>query len=174
MSEAERRESMGEEVGGEVMDLEERLKLAEIERDEYKDRYLRAHADLENYRKRAAKELEETLRYRNLGLVREMLPAMDNLQRALESAKTSPNIEALVKGVSMVLAQMEGVLNSHQVKSIPAMGTAFDPNLHEAIQQMPSEEHPALTVIQEVERGYQLHDRVIRPTKVIVSAGPGK
>src|SRR5690606_20743417 len=99
-------------------------------------------------------------------------PGLDNLQRALQAAKTTRDLDQLVQGVQMVAQQLDDALARHNVTPIASHGEPFDPNVHEAIQQSPSNEHPALTVLHEVERGYKLRDRVVRPSKVIVSSGP--
>jgi molecular chaperone GrpE len=142
------------------------------ERDQALDQAIRAHAELDNYRKRVARELEQAARYQMLPLIRDLLPALDNLARTIQAAGQTTNVDDLVKGAEMILAHFNQVLAGHSVKPIEAVGQPFDPNLHEAIQQLPSDEHPPGTVIQDVELGYILHDRVIRPTKVIVASAP--
>ena len=142
------------------------------ERDQALDQAIRAHAELDNYRKRVSRELEQAARYQMLPLIRDLLPALDNLSRTIQAAGQTTNVDDLVKGAEMILAHFNQVLASHSTKPIEAVGQPFDPNLHEAIQQMPSEEYPPGTVIQDVEPGYMLHDRVIRPTKVIVASAP--
>ena len=149
--------------------LEERLQAAADDRDANYDRFVRTQAEFDNYRKRVQKEAEETRRYQALPIVRELLPALDNLGRAIAAADTTDK-EELVKGVQMVAAQFDAILASHSVVPIEALGQPFDPNRHEALQQVPTDEQPPLTVLEEVERGYLLHDRVVRPSKVIVSA----
>jgi molecular chaperone GrpE len=139
------------------------------ERDDYRDRWSRAQADLQNYRKRIQRDMEEDRKFAVVPLVKAVLPALDNLQRALQAASTSKSVDELVSGVEMVVKQFEDALASVGVQAIAAAGEPFDPNLHEAISQQPSAEHPPMTVLQDVERGYTLHDRVVRPTKVIVS-----
>jgi molecular chaperone GrpE len=148
------------------------LTAALAERDESRDRLLRAHAELENYRKRVQREREEDRRYAAAPLVRDLLPVLDNLQRAVDAARKGGTVDDLQQGVQMVLQQAREVLLKHHVVPIPAAGELLDPHRHEAITQMPSAEHPPLTVLQEVEAGYMLHDRVLRPTKVIVAAPP--
>jgi molecular chaperone GrpE len=147
------------------------LETAIAERDELKDQLLRTRAEMENMRKRMNRERDEERRYAALPVVRDLLPALDNLRRALEAGQKQGGGD-LLQGVQMVLKQLEEVLGRHGAKTIPALGLPFDPNVHEALQQAPSEEHPPMTVLQELEQGYQLHDRVIRPTKVIVSSNP--
>ena len=142
------------------------------ERDENRNKWLRTEAELDNYRKRVQREAEELRRYQALPLARELLPGLDNLRRALAAAESSKNIEDLLQGVRMVAKQFEDILSRHAVQPIEAVGEPFDPNLHEALQQIPSKEYPAMTVVEELERGYTLHDRVVRPSKVIVSSGP--
>ncbi|HVW00293.1 MAG TPA: nucleotide exchange factor GrpE [Planctomycetaceae bacterium] len=154
--------------------LEAQLKAVTAERDQNRENWLRSVADFENYRKRAQKEAETEQQYRVLPIARDLLPVLDNLQRALQAAKGSRDIDQLLQGVGMVAQQFEDILGRHQIKPIEAVGQPFDPNLHEAIQQAPSAEHPAMTVLHDVERGYRLHDRVVRPTKVIVSTKPAE
>jgi molecular chaperone GrpE len=134
-----------------------------------KDGELRAHAELDNVRKRAARELTERLRYANLSLLRDLLPVLDNVDRAIEAGEKSVDAAALLEGFKMVNQQLAEVLNRHHCTRIEALHTPFDPNLHHAIMQQPSEEHPANTVLMVTQNGYQLHDRVVRPSQVIVS-----
>ena len=150
----------------------DQLEAAISERDENRNKWLRTEAELDNYRKRVQREAEELRRYQALPLARELLPGLDNLRRALAAAESSKNIEDLLQGVRMVAKQFEDILSRHAVQPIEAVGEPFDPNLHEALQQIPSKEYPAMTVVEELERGYTLHDRVVRPSKVIVSSGP--
>jgi molecular chaperone GrpE len=154
------------------LSLQDQLDAARGERDANYDRFLRAQAELENYRKRVSREAEENSRYEWLPVARELLPALDNLRRAIAAGETTNNTEELLRGVQMVAAQIEEALARHSIVPIEAVGQPFDPNMHEAVQQIPSAEHPPMTVLQDVERGYKLHDRVVRPTKVIVSAAP--
>ena len=129
----------------------------------------RAIAELENFRRRVQREAEQAARYSSLPLIRELLPAMDNINRTIQAAEQTGKIEDLIQGLQMIVAQVDQVFASHSAKPIVAVGETFDPNLHEALQQVPTNEHPPMTVIQELERGYILHDRVIRPTKVLVA-----
>jgi molecular chaperone GrpE len=134
-----------------------------------KDQSLRCHAELENYRKRAAREMDEHRRYANMGLLRDLLPVLDNVQRAIDAAEKSTDVNGLLDGVKLVAQQLQVVLQQHHCVKIEALGAAFDPNLHHAILQQPSPDHPANTVIMVTQDGYQLHDRVVRPSQVIVS-----
>jgi molecular chaperone GrpE len=156
------------------LSLREQFEAALAERDANYNLYLRTQAELQNYRRRAQRESEEFRQYQALPLARDLLPALDNLHRALAAAETSKNIDELVKGVGMVAKQIESALSRHHVVAIDAAGKQFDPNLHQALQHVPSDEHPPMTVVQEVERGFTLKDRVVRPSTVIVTKPAAK
>ena len=137
-------------------------------------RVLMAHADLENYRKRTRRDMQDQMKYASLPLMNGLLESVDNLQRAIESYEQEPNADGLAEGVVMVAAQIAKVLEDHGCKKIDAVGQPFDPNLHQALQMQASDDHPANTVMQDLRSGFQLHDRLIRPTQVFVSTGPAK
>jgi molecular chaperone GrpE len=155
-----------------AMSLMDQLEAARAERNANYDLYLRAQAELQNYRKRVQKEAEEMRQYQALPVARDLLPALDNLHRALAAAEASGNVKDLVNGVRLVAKQIEAALGRHDVVPIESAGKPFDPNLHQAIQQVQTDEHPPMTVVQEVERGFTLKDRVVRPATVIVSTPP--
>lgn len=157
-----------------VPSLEDQLKAAIAERDANMQKWLLAVADLENYRRRVQKESEQERRYAALPLARDILPALDNLHRALEAAKNGGDVGQLVQGVQMVARQFDEILSRHSVVPINAADKPFDPNLHQALQQVPAPDKPPMTVLAEYERGYTLHDRVVRPSTVIVSAPPAE
>ena len=136
---------------------------------ESKDRVLRVQAELENFRKRAARELQDAHRYANLPLIRDLLPVLDNVDRAIESAEQNHDTASLLEGVKMMARQFKDVLERYHCVRIADLHEPFDPNLHEAISQQPSDEHPAGTVVLVTQTGFQLHDRVVRPSQVIVS-----
>lgn len=136
---------------------------------------LRAKAELENFRKRMQRESENLLKYANLPLIREMLDVVDNLNRATEAARSEgADKSSLEEGVEMVAKQFKGVLEKFGCVAIKALGEEFDPNFHEAIGQIPSEEYAAGVVGLEVAVGYRLYDRVVRPSTVMVSTGPAQ
>lgn len=135
------------------------------------DRVVRAQAELENFRKRVYREMEEERKYASLPLLRSLLPVMDNLDRAIESAEKNHDVQGLLEGVRLVAKQFRSVLQQHHCTMIEAKGTLFDPHLHEAIAQLPSQDVPAGTVIDATLPGYVLHDRVVRAPQVLVSAG---
>ncbi len=152
--------------------VEEQLQAALAERDQFKDKWTRALADHDNYRRRIAREMDEERKYAALPLLKTLLPAFDGLDRAVFAAAQSKNADELIGGVQLTIRQLEAALNGFGAKSIAALGQPFDPNQHEAISQAPSAEHPPMTVLHDIERGYILHDRIVRPSKVIVSIAP--
>ncbi len=140
---------------------------------EANDRALRAQAEVDNARRRFRRENEEAMLYANKPLLTDVLPVIDNIQRALEAAKSNPESSGLLDGVSMVAEQLIGVLEKHKCPMIKAIGEQFDPDLHAAILQQPSEK-PKGTIIEVAQDGYRLHERLIRPSQVIVSTGPAE
>jgi molecular chaperone GrpE len=145
------------------------LDAIKVERDQNLDKFQRVTAELENFRRRVQREAELSARYSSLPLIRDLLPAMDNVTRTIQAAEQTGKLDDLIQGLQMIVAQFDQIFGSHSAKPIAAVGETFDPNHHEALQQVPTDEHPPMTVIQELERGYIMHDRVIRPTKVLVA-----
>jgi molecular chaperone GrpE len=142
-----------------------------VDLEEMKDRALRSQAELENYRKRIARQMEEDRRYAEMGLLRDVLPLWDNMQRAIEAAQAAGEAPALLQGFQMVARQLSDVLEKHQCVKIDALHKPFDPHLHEAITQLPSADFPPQTVLHVTQEGFTLHGRVVRPSQVVVSAG---
>jgi molecular chaperone GrpE len=136
------------------------------------DRVLRAQADLENYRKRARRELEEERRYANLPLLRDLLPVVDNIQRAIAAAEKSSEAGGLLDGIRMVAGSLDSTLARHHCQRIAALNQPFDPAVHEAIAQQPVANLAPHTVVAVAQEGYVLHDRVVRPAQVVVSTVP--
>ena len=139
------------------------------ELEDARDRVLRAQAELDNYRKRARREIEDAGRFANLPLMRDLLPVLDNISRAVKAADAAHDLASLLEGVKMVEGQLETVLRQNHCKKIDALGLPFDPHLHQAISAQPAKGSEPNTVIQVVQDGYQVHDRVVRPAQVIVS-----
>jgi molecular chaperone GrpE len=140
------------------------------------ERFLRAAADLDNYKKRAAREREDVQRFGNERLLKDLLPSVDGLDRALAAA--APD-DALAEGVRLVRATLEQALAKHGVSAFSALGEKFDPAVHEALMQVPTADRPPGTVVLEHARGFKLHDRLVRPAMVGVAvappaAGPGE
>jgi molecular chaperone GrpE len=150
---------------------EERIADLETQLREANERTLRGQAELENYRKRAQREMADERKYAVVPLVRDLLAVVDNLQRAIEAAGQTGGGEGLLAGVKLVASQLETVLAQHGCVPIETVGQPFDPNQHQAIAQEPSNEYPAGTVTRSAQVGYKLHDRVIRPAQVFVSTG---
>ncbi len=137
------------------------------------DRLLRLQADFENFRRRTLKEREEAHSFGHQNLVKDLLPAVDNLERAIEHARKSgrEDLEALLQGIDLVQRDLMGVLAKHGVAEIEAKGMPFDPAWHEALAQTEDESVPANTVMQVFQKGYRLRDRLLRPAQVVVSRG---
>jgi molecular chaperone GrpE len=151
-----------------IAELNEKLAAAEKEKKENWDRYLRSAADLENLRKRQKREIEDTKFETKNKILKEMLPVVDNLERAIEHAAGAGEKNPIVEGVQLVLRQFTTAFERLDVTAVEAMGQPFDPNLHEAISQMESE-LPAGTVVQVLQRGYRAGDRLLRPALVVVA-----
>ena len=152
--------------------LRSRAETAEQKRDEYLDLVKRTQADFENYQKRAQREAIQERKYAQASLAEDLLPALDNLERATSAAKQAGDKGALVQGVSMVQSQLVDILKRQGITRIDALGKPFDPNLHQAVMQMPSADMPPGSVAQVLEQGYMIHDRVLRPARVAVSTAP--
>lgn len=148
------------------------LSATQAELEDTRQKYVRLQAELENFRKRMMRSMDEERRYADLPLLRDLLPVVDNLQRAITAAEKHENASGLLDGVKMVADQLGGVLQRHHCTAIEALDTPFDPHLHEAIAQHPSPTHAPGHVCLVTQVGYQLHDRVIRPAQVIVAAAP--
>jgi molecular chaperone GrpE len=136
---------------------------------ELKDKYLRVLADSENARKRIRQQSEESVRIQKEALIRDLLPVIDNLERAVGAARDGGNGKSIVEGVEMVLRSMYDLLRNHGVTQISALGQQFDPSRHEAVGQIESSAHPHNTVVEEFNRGYQIGERTLRPARVTVA-----
>lgn len=135
------------------------------------DQFTRLAADFENYRKRTLEEQESLVKYGAQKSILELLPVLDNLERATSSLKEDSDPKLLYKSFGMMQRQLMDGLDNIGVKKIPSVGQPFDPSLHEAVSQTTSAEFPEDTIMHEVQSGYQLHDKVLRPAMVIVSTG---
>lgn len=157
----------GESASGPATIESLRRDLADAEK-----RVLLAQADLENFRRRNRRDMQDQLKYASMDLMSEILDSLDNLQRAVESYEQDPNGDGLVEGVKLVAQQMLTTLENKGCKKIDAVGQPFDPTRHQAIQMQPSDEFSANTVMMDLRPGFQLHERVVRPSQVFVSQGP--
>jgi molecular chaperone GrpE len=143
------------------------------QRDEFFEQLQRARADFLNYQKRARLQADADRRYAVGSLATDLLPVLDNLERATEAARGAAGAESIISGLDLVSRQLLGALGKHGIEPIEALGQPFDPNLHEALMQQPDPDHPEGTVVAELGRGYRIQDRVLRPSKVAVSTRPG-
>lgn len=151
--------------------LEEQLAAKEKEARENWDRFLRERADLENYRKRVGREKEELLNYGNKSLLEEILPIIDNLERALTHASEESH-DAIVEGIRMTHGMLLTTLKKFNVTPIEAVGVPFDSAFHQAMAQVPTDQHEPNTIVEEYQKGYMLKDRLLRPSMVTVATQP--
>jgi molecular chaperone GrpE len=168
----ENQAAAGEEKARGKQSREEELmsKLQETEKaaSENYDKYVRVAAELENYRKRAIREKADAVRFGNENLLRDILPLMDNIDRAMDHACNSDDFDAFKQGLKLLQEQLLVCLQKHGVEQIEAVGKDFDPHVHEAMLQVESNEHEESKVVGEFERGYLLNGRLLRPAKVSV------
>jgi len=142
--------------------------------DRFRDLALRSQADFENYKKRAAREKEEAIKYANSSLLEKLIAIVDNFELGLEAARAEGEKSPVFSGMNMVLKQLMDFLNDSGLQPIDAAGKKFDPNLHEAIAHEPSDKVAEGSVIRQMRRGYKLKDRLLRPSSVVVSSGPAE
>ncbi len=167
-------ETAAEEVAeAEESELSE-LEKAQAEATEMKTRYLRAVADMENYRKRMAREKQDIIRGAAADVVESLLPVLDNMKLGLQAAENHPEAKDVTYGFKMVDDQLKKSLSEQGLEELLPDGETFDPNLHECVSHQPSDEIKEDHVIQTVRAGYRLNDRLIRAATVIVSSGPAK
>jgi len=154
------------EAPGDPLDA---VEAAKAEASRFKEQALRALADLDNYRKRSAREVEAARRAAKEDLIREMLPVFDNVVRGIQSAERADDVKSVVEGLGMVMRQFEGTLEKAGVRRVPTVGAVFDPQVHEAIQQVETDEHPPGTIVAEVQGGYVNGERLVRAALVVVA-----
>lgn len=153
---------------------EEQILAAKKEAAANYDRYMRAVADLENFRKRTLREKDELRQFAASGLMEDVIPVIDNLSLGLAAAKQQTEVKGIVDGVTLVLEQLKTTLGRHGLKEVKPDGQRFDPNFHECVSHQPSAEIADEHVMQVVRPGYTLNGRLLRPASVIVSSGPAK
>ena len=169
-------ESQLEELLEEAANSDEQEVVAELTPEqriaELQDKNVRLLAEMDNVRKRAMRDASESRKYAAMPLITDLLSMTDNLQRALDAADAADSVESLKNGVDMVLQGIVQIFQKYSCQPIPTeVGQAFDMNLHEAVGMQPSEDHPANSIMMVASQGYELHDRVLRPSQVIVSSG---
>ena len=158
----------------EVEELRKKLEEKEKEAKEFYERLLRVAADLENYKKRAAKEKEEWIKFANEDLMKAILPFIDNLERAVNHAEKVMDSGVLIEGVRLTLQQLLQTLNKFGVSAFESVGKPFNPAMHEAMLVVETDEHQPNQVLEEFQKGYLLNDRLLRPATVSVSRSPEK
>ncbi len=153
-----------------LKELEARLEAKEEEAKETYDRLLRVSADFENYKKRSAREMEDFRKYANQSLLKEMLSVVDNLELAINSSNDKKKADKhLIEGLNLTLNEILRVFEKFNVKPIEAQGKAFDPAFHEAVMREETTDFPENTVVSEFQKGYLIHDRLLRPAMVVVA-----
>ena len=173
-SETEVKDTTPPSPSGAPAKLEEQLAAAKQEAAASYDRYTRAVADLENFRKRTLREKEELRQFAASGLMEDVIPILDNLGLGMAAAKQQTDVKSIVEGVTLVLEQLKTTLTRHGLKEINPAGQKFNPNFHECIAHLPSADVAEEHVMQVVRLGYSLNGRLVRPASVIVSSGPAK
>jgi molecular chaperone GrpE len=158
----------------EIEELKKKLEEKEKEVGEHHDRLLRVAADFDNYKKRAAREKEEWVKFANEDLIKSILPFVDNLERAVNHSEKTKDIQRLIEGIKMTVQQLLQALNKFGVSPIESLGKPFDPTLHEAMLVVETDQHEPNQVMEEFQKGYLLNDRLLRPATVSVSKYPEK
>jgi molecular chaperone GrpE len=159
---------------GKMAKLEALLKSAEEEMETLRDEKLRLHAETENFKRRITKEKEDFQKYSNEKTATDLLPVIDNLERAVAHAKEAGETGALLEGVEMTLTLFAQILEKMGITIVETVGETFDPQRHEAVQQIESADHEPNIVVSEFQKGYMLYERLIRPAMVVVSKPPAK
>jgi molecular chaperone GrpE len=164
-------EAIHEEQAAETEEVSVLSELDELRKqsEENYQRYVRAQADFDNFRRRAKQEKEDFAKYASLKLIEQLLPVVDNFERALSSSKETKDFDALIKGLDMTYRQLDQLLVQEGLQPIEAIGQPFNPEFHQAIMQVESEEHGEGIILEELQKGYILKDKVVRPAMVKVS-----
>lgn len=153
-----------------LKEMEDKVESIKQEAKENHDRLLRVSAEFENYQKRAAREMNDFRKFANESFVKAMLPVVDNLDRAIESSSNDKHADSsMLEGVNMTLKEILKVFEQFGVKPFESVGKTFDPSLHQAVMQEETETHPENSVVKELQKGYMMHDRLLRPAMVVVS-----
>jgi molecular chaperone GrpE len=163
-------EIISEEAGAvEPSSFQAELEATRRALEEEHNRYLRAIADFANYKRRRQEESESQIKFASQELIIKLLPVIDNFERALQASQVNRNFDGLAEGVSLTLRQLRDMLEKEGVTPIDAVGQEFDPNVHEAVMRVESDDYPDNTVVEELEKGYMQNSRVIRPARVKVA-----
>ncbi|MGG1552664.1 nucleotide exchange factor GrpE [Paenibacillus ferrarius] len=157
------------EASEEAVKVDGELEKARMQAEENYQRMLRVQADFDNFRRRARAEKEDFAKYASLKLIEQLLPIVDNFERALSSSKENKDFDALAKGLDMTYRGIDQLLTAEGLKPIESVGQPFNPEFHQAVMQVESEDHEEGIVVEELQKGYILKDKVIRPAMVKVS-----
>jgi molecular chaperone GrpE len=149
---------------------QQRIQELELKLEEASQKNLRLQADYDNFRRRTREEQAASLKYKSQSLLEQLLPALDNFERALKTEATNEQTQTLIQGMEMVYRQLADALKQEGLTEVPTVGEKFDPNMHQAVMQVEDSEYESNTVIEELQKGYMLKDRVIRPAMVKVNA----
>jgi molecular chaperone GrpE len=158
--------------GREESEAEDPMAGLQADLDRFRDLALRSQADFENYKKRAAREKEEAIKYANKSLLQRLVAILDNFELGLAAAREQGEQSPIYAGMVLVQKQLNDLLSENGLQPVEAEGTPFDPNLHEAIAHEASDQVPEGTVLRQARRGYRFKDRLLRPANVVVSSGP--
>lgn len=162
------------EDNGELAELRKTVAAKTDECKGLNDKYLRLAAEFDNYKRLAQRDQRDQIRFGNEQLIKELLPVVDNLERAIKAAKDGGNNDVLLQGVDLTLKQLTGALTKFGVQAVETVGQPFDPASHQAVASVISEHVAAQHVVEEFQRGYKLHDRILRAAMVTVSTGPAQ
>ena len=158
------------EAEPEADDVTAKLQAAERQAEESYDRLLRVSAEFDNYKKRTAREMQDVVKYATEKMAKELLVVVDNLERAIEAAGAErTEDDPLVKGIHLTLGEVLKILDRHKIQPVKALGEPFDPTFHQAMMQEEVEDQPPNTVVREMQKGYTMHERLLRPSMVVVS-----
>ena len=160
-----------EESAGETSDLQQALDSKADECKALNEKYLRLAAEFDNYKRLAQRDQRDQIKFGNEQILKELLPVVDNLERAIKSSKGASAIDALTQGVELTLKQLMGALAKFGVTAVESVGQSFDPATQQAVAQVPSDTVPENHVVEEYQKGYLLQDRILRPAMVTVSTG---
>ncbi|HDN84275.1 nucleotide exchange factor GrpE [Candidatus Aerophobetes bacterium] len=152
-----------------IKQLEKQIESSDKEAEEYLDHLKRLKAEFENYKKRMVRERQQLINWAVEDIIKEFLPVLDDLERAIESTEVSSDFSSLAQGIKMVHQQFKGILQKKGLQEIPAKGQEFNPHLHEAIMRIESNDHPDNVVVEEMRKGYKFKDKVLRPAMVKVN-----
>ncbi|RZT22296.1 nucleotide exchange factor GrpE [Fictibacillus sp. BK138] len=159
-----------ESVEETLTEEQQRIQELESKLEEVSQKNLRLQADYDNFRRRTREEQAASLKYKSQSLLEQLLPALDNFERALKTEATNEQAKTLIQGMEMVYRQLADALKQEGLTEVPSVGEKFDPNMHQAVMQVEDAEYDSNTVIEELQKGYMLKDRVIRPAMVKVNA----